>query len=172
MPVLFDDLKTDGLLGPIHVALAESFRRLDGSISEEVVLATALASEQLSRGHVCLDLDSLPGISFQSADHDAPARTISDWPSRAAWTRSLRDSSLVTTIDVSDSNDSKSLKTPLVFDAQHERVYLARYWHYEQTLAGLIRRRVASTLLPLDEARLQQDVATLFPDRETPGGRG
>ncbi len=172
MPVSFDDLKNEGLLAPIHVALAESFRRLDDGVSDEVVLAAALASEQLSRGHVCLNLDSLPGISFQSADRDSPAQTISDWPSRAVWTRSLRDSSLVTTVEASISSDGRSLGTALVFDAQHDRVYLARYWHYEQTLAELIRRRMASPLLPLDESRLQQDVAALFPDRETPGGRG
>ncbi len=172
MPVSFEDLNNEGLLAPIHVALAESFRLLERTVADEVVLAAALASEQLSRGHVCLDLDSLTGISFQSADYDAPARAISDWPSRAAWTRSLRDSSLVTTIETSVSSDGKSLSTPIVFDAQHDRVYLARYWHYEQTLAGLIRRRVALPLLPLDEVRLQQDIAALFPDRETAGGRG
>ena len=77
MPVSFEDLKNDGLLAPIHVALAESFRRLDRDVPDEVVLAAALTSEQLSRGHVCLDLDSLPGISFQSADHDATA--CSSW---------------------------------------------------------------------------------------------
>lgn len=172
MPVSFEDLKNDGLLAPIHVALAESFRRLDRDVPDEVVLAAALASEQLSRGHVCLDLDSLPGISFQSASHDAPARTISDWPNRAAWARPLRNSSLVTAVEPSDIQDNWSPDTPVVFDEQHGRVYLARYWHYEQTLAGLIRRRVNSPLQSLDEARLQQDIETLFPDRETPGGRG
>ncbi|MBI1310522.1 exodeoxyribonuclease V subunit alpha [bacterium] len=172
MPVSFEQLKTHGLLAPIHLALAESFRRLDPNVSEGVVLAAALAGEQLSRGHVCLDLDSLDSVSFQPADLDVPARTISDWPHRADWAHCLQNSSLVTTIEASASDDCRSPDTPLVFDTQHHRVYLARYWHYEQTLAALIRRRVNSPLQPPDEAKLQQDIATLFPDRDTPGGRG
>jgi exodeoxyribonuclease V alpha subunit len=172
MPVSFEDLKNDGLLAPIHVALAESFRRLDRHVPDEVVLAAALASEQLSRGHVCLDLNSLPGLSFQPADHNEPARTISDWPGRAEWTRGLQSSSLVSTVEGEGSGDSRSLRTPLVFDTVYSRVYLARYWHYERTLAGLIRRRVNSSLRTLDETTLQQHIAMLFPDRESSGGRG
>jgi len=173
MPVSFEQLKADDLLSPIHVALAESFRRLDRNVADDVILAAALASEQLSRGHVCLNLSSLDGVSFQCSDRDAPARTISDWPARDNWARELRNSPLVTTIESATSNErDQPVSTPLVFDAAHNRVYLARYWHYEQTLAGLIRRRVNSALATFDETRLQQDIAILFPDRESPGGRG
>ncbi|MHC4879533.1 MAG: exodeoxyribonuclease V subunit alpha [Planctomycetota bacterium] len=173
MPVSFEHLKTEGLLAPIHVALAESFRRLDRNISENLVLLTALTSEQLSRGHVCLNLDGLNTISFQPPDHDSHARTFSDWPSLSSLTDALHSSPLVTPIESTTSTDRfLSPGTPLVFDGPNRRLYLARYWHYEQTLANRIRGRLASPLNHFDEAQLRRDIAQLFPDRDTDGGRG
>ena len=98
MSVSFEQLKAEGLLAPVHIALAESFRRLDRHIAEELVLVTALTSDELSRGHVCLNLKSLNNISFEAPEHDSHARSFSDWPSVDRLTASLQDSQLVTVV--------------------------------------------------------------------------
>ena len=52
----FQQLKGDGVLAPIHQAFGETVQRLDAVANSDVVLAAVLCSEQLARGHVCLDL--------------------------------------------------------------------------------------------------------------------
>lgn len=170
MPVSFERLRAEGVLGPLHVALAESLRRLDRETADEVLLAAALASEQLGRGHVCLTLDSLPSISFASPHAESGNRSYTDWPEPDHWNQALQESALVTAVD-STSPCSDEITTPLVYDIGHRRVYLSRYWYYERTLAGLIRRRMAADLRPVDELRIRQDIDRLFPDRETAAGR-
>jgi hypothetical protein len=56
MTVSLEQLVKDGVLAPIHRGLAEMIGRLDGNANGEIMLAAALASDQLARGHVCLDL--------------------------------------------------------------------------------------------------------------------
>ncbi|MEW6346498.1 MAG: exodeoxyribonuclease V subunit alpha [Pseudomonadota bacterium] len=135
-----------------------------------LVLAAALASHQLGRGHVCLDLQatlddptfalSLPPDGPQANTTTEPPQAPADVLSGvdlARWLAALEHPALV---------GEEAGNTPLV--RVGTRLYLRRYWQYEQDVrAGIERRLAASAQM---EASLQADAArtaldVLFPPR-------
>jgi exodeoxyribonuclease V alpha subunit len=160
----FQQLVVDGVLAPFHQAFGETIQRLDTAASSDVVLAAVLCSEQLARGHVCLDLSSAHEITFPTAEADLHFRQYNNWPNESEWIEHLQNSPLVTVAE--HSADWLSSTTPLVLDAERRRLYLARYWFFEQKLVGDIATRLQQTVITFDEARLQNDIRQLFPDRE------
>lgn len=162
-------LVADGVLAPIHQAFSETLQRIDASANQEVLLAAVLCSEQLSRGHVCLDLSSARQIAFPMPDADDRIRHYDNWPDESVWIAYLRNSPLVTVIG--RESDGDSLTTPLVLDVEQRRLYLARYWYFEQRLASNIVSRLQKPTVSLNEARLQTEIAELFPNREDAGSR-
>lgn len=159
----FQQLVVDGVLAPFHQAFGETIQRLDTSASPDVVLAAVLCSEQLARGHVCLELSSAHEITFPTADADLHFRQYNNWPNASKWLEHLQNSPLVTV--AKRSADWESPATPLVLDAEHGRLFLARYWYFEQMLVDNIATRLQQTGIRFDEARLQNDIEQLFPDR-------
>jgi exodeoxyribonuclease V alpha subunit len=135
-----------------------------------LVLAAALASHQLGRGHVCLDLQATlddPAFAL-SLPPDGPQALVAAEPPQspaevltgvtlARWLAALDQPALV---------DTQTGNTPLVLVGT--RLYLRRYWQYEQDVrAGIERRLAASAQM---EASLQADSArtaldALFPPR-------
>lgn len=169
MTLTFQRLCDEGVLGPIHRAFGELLRRLDPEAHPHVLLAGVVASEQLSRGHVCLDLKAAEHITFANDDSGENARAYSGWPKAASWSKELQHSGLVMPLTAFD--DGSSITRPLVFDAEQQRVYLARYWFLQQQLAGWIADRVKSRPITLDRQQLAVDVAKLFPQREQESDR-
>tara|TARA_R110002072_G_scaffold303099_1_gene493534 strand:+ start:282071 stop:284293 length:2223 start_codon:yes stop_codon:yes gene_type:complete len=165
----FQQLAVDGVLSPIHQAFADTLQRVDASTSPDVLLAAVLCSEQLTRGHVCLDLSVAHQIAFPTTDLDSRIRQYNNWPEVTTWVENLENSPLVTVVE--RGADWEAAATPLVLDVERCRLYLARYWYFEQRLAGNIARRLAQNPLPFDEARLRSEIAELFPDRENAGSR-
>jgi exodeoxyribonuclease V alpha subunit len=119
-------------------------------------LAAALASRKRSEGHICLDLEALAGSTFP----DLPADGISpiQLPRLKDWTKALKPSPVVGL-----PGDFK----PLVLDARH-RLYLHRYWEYEQSLAAAILKRATELPPQPDPPMLNQKLQALFPPE--PGG--
>ena len=165
----FQQLVVDGVLSPIHQAFGDTLQRLDPSASPEVLLAAVLCSEQLARGHVCLDLPSAHAIVFPTSETDSRIRQYDNWPEESSWVDNLQNSPLVTVVE--RGSNRKSLSTPLVLDLARRRLYLTRYWYFEQRLAVSIADRLKLESLTFDEARLQNDIASLFPDRQNSGSR-
>jgi exodeoxyribonuclease V alpha subunit len=75
---------------------------------------------------------------------------------------------MVTTRTSADA--AENLNRPLVLDRAKRRLYLARYWHFQQRLAKSLVERLRLAPLAMKEDRLAADIARLFPDRGTPGG--
>ncbi len=144
-----------------------------GFIADEVpdappllLLAAALASHQLGRGHPCLDLEQTladPGfaLSLPPEDSAGEARAGAAAPplpsavlaavSLADWQAALGHPQLV-----SDGAGA----TPLV--RAGARLYLRRYWQYEQSVRAAIDARLA-TPLPVPENVLRDALEVLFP---------
>ena len=119
-----------------HFALF--IRRFGGGFPTE--RAARSLSRAVRQGHICLDLNRQPeGIS----DNDIP------WPSLDQWRQALSLSRAV-----ASSGDNAA--TPLVLDSAG-RLYLRRYYAYEQSLAGALRERAA--LFPEDVAAEGQEAA-------------
>ncbi len=133
-----------------------------------LILAAALTSHQLGRGHVSLDLCatlsdpeyalSLPPDGVAAGGMGKPA----DLPAEVLgcvnlkqWQKALAHPTLV---------GSGAGNTPLVLAGS--RLYLRRYWQYEQDLRAAIDRRLTRSAslqagLPIKE--MHQTLAVLFP---------
>jgi exodeoxyribonuclease V alpha subunit len=162
-------LVVDGVLSPIHQAFGDTLQRLDSSASSDVLLAAVLCSEQLARGHVCLDLSSAHTIAFPTSETNSRIQQYNNWPEKSEWIDNLQNSPLVTSVKLGAEWESSS--TPLVLDVDRRRLYLARYWYFEQRLAANIAGRLKQDPPRFDEARLQVEIAKLFPDRENAASR-
>lgn len=134
--------------------------------SPELLLAIALSSHQLGRGHVCLDLEatlddpymalSLPPEQAENSSLDRvimPAELLSGW-TVADWTDNIRHADLV--------NDGSG-QSPLVLDGK--RLYLRRYWRHERSVEASIEQLLGQNS-PIDPSLLPdlaQRLSTLFP---------
>ncbi len=154
-------------LRPLDVAFAEFVRQEAPDAPPLLILAAALASHQLGRGHACLDLAatltdptfalSLPPEGAGTPDDDPPPRpaevleglTLPDW-----------QAALVCPDLVGPGPGA----TPLVLAGP--RLYLRRYWGYEQAVrAGIDDRLARSATLQagLPTATMRQILDGLFP---------
>lgn len=117
--------------------------KLSGSHNPAVFLAAALASRSCREGHVCLDLAAcagkaiFPDMGKESAEGPAEEMTeglLPVCPELSHWEKILRASSVVGT-----PGEYK----PLILD-DDARLYLYRYWFYEDTLIRFIQSCVDS----------------------------
>lgn len=119
-------------------------QRLTGDTApEEVRLAARCVSRARAQGHVCITLSEIAAID--------------DAPSAATLRKKLRASSVV---------GAPGDFTPLILDP-HDRLYLRRYWEYEQQLAAsIVSRRTAHNSHSLGKKDdLQQVAATRAASR-------
>ncbi|WP_321964618.1 exodeoxyribonuclease V subunit alpha [Paraburkholderia sp. J7] len=141
-----------------------------------LLLAAALASHQLGRGHVCLDLKatledpafalSLPpdGPQVLAAVPAQPPAEVLAGVTLAQWRAALAAPDLVS--EETAATDVAAGNAPLVLVGT--RLYLRRYWQYEQDVREGIERRLGraarlEAALPLDVARAALDA--LFAPR-------
>ncbi len=116
-----------------------------------VALAAALTSRTRTEGHICLNLEALAGTPFP----ENPIEGVNpiQLPSLSGWTKELKISPVV---------GSPGQFSPLVIDARH-RLYLHRYWQYEQTLAAEILKRSSEAVDEANDEGLRQKLKDLFP---------
>src|SRR5262245_55498176 len=145
-----DALRQDEQLSELDLHFGRMLTRLGGCDTPELTMAACLVSHGTSHGHVCIDLNDLAGRPlFAQAGEPWPA------PALPAWTATLLASPVV-----GRPGDFR----PLVLDEQG-RLYLYRYWQYEQQVAEALRRRAAYPSPDLDPGRLHDCLARLFPPR-------
>ncbi|MEC4748051.1 exodeoxyribonuclease V subunit alpha [Methylomicrobium sp. Wu6] len=151
-----------GWLNHLNRAFVRFLLDQDSNASEAVLWAGALVSHQLDRGEVYLDLEQLsqqpgltlaiPGDDAWASESEAAHAELSALKvySLGQWQAALQQSALVSAGQGS---------TPLVLDGK--RLYLRRYWQYQQTLDQCIDRRLPPVRDTLPES-LQAQLKTLF----------
>ena len=165
---LLDDWLACGWLRALDRALAGFLLEREPSTDARVLLAAALVSHQLGHGHVCLDLGmtldepdfalSLPPEGEDSIDVLLPSQLLRSL-TLADWQAALNSSRVV------DSGQFEHTLRPLVLVGQ--RLYLRRYFRYEQQVVQGLQRRLAQPLT-IPEA-LPQRLAALFAEsQQTP----
>ncbi len=147
-----DSLLAEGALGDLDVHFARLMARLAGDDSPELVLAACLASHGAGNGHVCVDLREAASQTVLDAASPVVAPPLGPWLER------LRGS-----LAVGVPGEHK----PLVLDPVG-RLYLYRYWAYEQHLAKDLSARAEARVDDVDEAVLRAGLGRLFP----PAGGG
>jgi exodeoxyribonuclease V alpha subunit len=122
-----------GALAPIDVALGRLLAQKSARDGALIGLAGALASAALAQGHSCLPLANAGEFiaNFLPSDAERPAL-----PALDMWSAALRESELVAV--------ETSKPAALVIDAR-DRIYLRRYFRYEQEVANSLRERLSHT---------------------------
>ncbi|MHB0776620.1 exodeoxyribonuclease V subunit alpha [Halomonas sp. WWR20] len=169
-----------GWLRALDVHFVRFLEAHEAQAEECVLLAAALASHQLGRGHVCLDLAqalrdpgavlSLPPQDGRHDPNDPQAAVVS--PERLlasldlnTWIDCLGASRLVSA-PAGESATHEQTLTPLVLHGT--RLYLRRYWQCERAVAERLATRMGA---PLEvSAMLRQRLDALFADNHAGAG--
>ncbi len=140
-------LYRQGVLGDQDVQFARLMCRLADNQAPELALGAALASRWTASGHVCLALAAEAGKPLGMG--------AERWvlPEKSSWEAALRQSPVV---------GRPGEYRPLILD-QAGRLYLYRYWEYQQELAEALRLRAGLLAEGVDEALLQEGLQRLFP---------
>ncbi|WP_051906652.1 exodeoxyribonuclease V subunit alpha [Methylomarinum vadi] len=153
-------------LRPVDLALTRFLWEENRDAAPELLLATALISHQLGRGHVCLDLRATlddpymalslpPDLYLEDAEDVGLPSDLLSGLSLSAWAEKIGHDDLV---------GEGHGNTPLVFDG--ERLYLRRYWQYERGVESAIEQRLKSSARireELSEEKLRLYLSELFP---------
>lgn len=153
---LLQQFNDAGILGPADVHVALRLQKLGGEQSENVLLATALATRAVRLGSVCVDLNRLSDITVES-DVDVAALP---WPDRADVVADLKRSTLVTGAE----HPLRPLR--LVDTTEGELLYLERYFRQEQSIRRILDERAGSHP-PVNAERVADALRDLF---HTPSG--
>jgi exodeoxyribonuclease V alpha subunit len=148
MTELIRQFRQQGLLSSLDRQLAIRLGRLSSETDESVLLAAALASRAPRHGHICVEIQS---VSQRLVPDEA--ETELPWPDPPIWLDALRRSPLV-------RDRSSTLTTPLVLD--RDRLYLDRYWRYQQRLADQLATRASQFTELSDKSRLRAGLDRLF----------
>jgi exodeoxyribonuclease V alpha subunit len=118
----------DQEFGDIDRHFADFVARFGGD-EKLVRLAAASLSRSIREGNICLTLtrSALPATEIEVEVEDLKWPTVSEWRATLAKSKA-----------VGGPND----KTPLVID-ESNRLYLRRYWNYQQRLAIALREKAA-----------------------------
>jgi exodeoxyribonuclease V alpha subunit len=151
-----DTALAQGHLRTLDRAFALFLRSLDASADDRVIAAGALASFELGNGHIGVDVGNLLGDL--AMDHDR-ALALPITPEPTEWIRALQASPLV----AGNTDDAAS---PMVLDGG--RLYLRRYWRYEQHVAEGIASRLGGGEFPAID--LVDDLDRLFNGQAVDAG--
>jgi exodeoxyribonuclease V alpha subunit len=137
---------------PLDLHFARFIAKISGDRREEVFRAAALVSRSTGEGNICLDIKALAGRLASAGE------TANDYPPFEEWRKILADNRAV-----GRPGDLR----PLILDGQG-RLYLYRYWDYENILAGFISDRVKGAAgrapwPPPNVSLIREKLNLLFP---------
>ncbi len=164
---LLDRWVARGWLRALDRAFAAFLAREVPDAPAPLLLAAALASHQLGRGHVCLDLAQTlaePDLALSLPPEGDSLEDPPPRPSALLGELALTDwqAALAHPLIVGDGPGN----TPLVLDAT--RLYLRRYWHHERSIQQHIAARLEGDANDAtDTATLARALAALFPAIDT-----
>ena len=139
-----------GLLSEIDIHFAQFIIGFSPDHDADIFLAAALVSHATGQGDICLNLDTAAGqLLTGTQDFKNPI----ECPELDVWLEKLTTSPTV---------GRPGEICPLILDAKN-RLYLYRYWEYENTLSSLIDNRIRKNFEDLDFQRLKQSLDRLFP---------
>ncbi len=138
-----------GLVSHMDIHFARLMVKLEGRDVPELFLAAALVSTYKSKGDVCLDLSDIGGTAVTDNGEDSFV-----CPETDLWVEKLDKTSVV--------GKPGELK-PLILDTKN-RLYMYRYWEYQDNLVNLIKKRILEFDHHVDLIKLKQGLHRLFPE--------
>ena len=148
-----NSLLQKGLFFEIDVHFAKFITGFSAADDTDIFLAAAMVSHATGSGDICLNLAKVAGSRLDGTQTDHQAIRC---PQLDVWLERLRAHPAV---------GSPGKIRPLILDAKN-RLYLYRYWDYENTLSKSIEKRVRNPLAGLDFKRLKNALGRLFPEND------
>lgn len=145
-----DAAKKAGILDPLDQHFASFMERLSGPPNDTLWLAAALASHATHLGHICVDLNQMAERPLLTSKGEREGPPLPDLP---GWRESLRNSGVV---------GAPGDYAPLILD-EKDRLYLQRYWTYQDVLASWISKRAGETENGPGDKAVKGTLETLFP---------
>jgi len=145
-------------LSRLDLHFARLMERLSQVSDPGLTAVAALASRATREGHVCLDLRRLRAAGQGSLSEEAWNYRVG----RFAWLGE-RPERLLSTAVVGRPGERR----PMILD-DAGRLYLYRYWAYENDLVQWVRRRSERLIPAPDTALVRAILNRLFPQGETP----
>ncbi len=139
-----------GFFSPLDFHFARFLTTLSGKDDPYLFLAAALASRHIGEGHICLDLSAVAGRALvleEQIESKMVCPGLEEWYAR-----------LLKCPVVGRPGDY----VPLILDKM-ARLYLHRYWEYQDTLAGVLKERVSSENQGIDVVLFRDGLERLFP---------
>ncbi|MGH8582292.1 MAG: exodeoxyribonuclease V subunit alpha [Gammaproteobacteria bacterium] len=144
---LLDSLYRQGALEAIDVHFGRCIAGLDPEAGPALGLAAALTSHWTRLGHVCTELAALAGQPLLDTERAPRA------PGLDAWLAALRRSPAV---------GAPGERRPLVLDGGG-RLYLYRYWQYEQEVAQSLLERVSDNGTQPEPEAIRTALDAIYP---------
>ena len=142
-----------GYISHIDLHFAKFITNLEKHEDPDILLAAALVSRSTGNGDGCLDLTAAaqkPIIFGQNRENEFMPPKLSEWVE-----------TLIQSRVVGRPGDVR----PLILDDKY-RLYLYRYWDYEQRLSTAIIDRINNDIDNIDMLTLSDGLNRLFPDNE------
>jgi exodeoxyribonuclease V alpha subunit len=139
-------------LSYLDIHFAHLMLRLSSSQDDELFLASALVSSQTRAGHICLDLRQLEDPQFLREKLGEDFKNL-PLQSAAGAEAALSASSVV---------GPPGSYRPLILD-DRTRLYLNRYWRYQNRLADLVITRVQDSPTTADPSAIRASLNKYFP---------
>ncbi|ALG69539.1 exodeoxyribonuclease V subunit alpha [Beggiatoa leptomitoformis] len=150
-------LQQHAVLSEIDVHFGRFIARLAQTTDENIMLSAALTSYMVAQGHVCLDLNLYANSLFpNTTETELSDDNYLQLPTLEQWKTSLQQSHVVGHL-----GEYK----PLILE--NNRLYLYRYWDYEQLLAQQIHQRLYRASPAIDKQQLSIDINNLFENKTT-----
>lgn len=145
-----DKLQEQGIFSPLDIHFARFMEQLAGGQDPSLCLAAALLSSHTRQGHVCLDIAALGGKPLWDGKE---GETPLVCPGSREWYQGIEKARVV---------GGQGDYTPLVLDTGG-RLYLRRYWEYQQGLVTSISERIRGSEKEIDLRLLTEGLERLFP---------
>ncbi|MBU0673739.1 MAG: exodeoxyribonuclease V subunit alpha [Proteobacteria bacterium] len=126
----------------LDISFADFLSRLAGG-GDRIRLGAALVSKALGQGHGCVDLENVLAERIPGSN--------SGEVSLVRWREELSDSSVV---------GGAGTLCPLILD--ENRLYLHRYWQYEDEVRRFLLNRMSQPLLVFDRVQMYRQIRNIF----------
>jgi exodeoxyribonuclease V alpha subunit len=147
---LISTLNTAGIFSRIDIHFARFILDFSNDQDPDIFLAAALVSRATANGDICLDLDSMSEtVLIEKQAGQAPIF----YPPVEKWRPKLEAHPTV---------GKPGQRCPLIID-DHNRLYLYRYWEYENKLSLSIRDRASRELADFNPLGVNATLNRLFP---------
>jgi exodeoxyribonuclease V alpha subunit len=143
-----------GYLSEIDVHFAKFITGLDKNDHPDIFIAAALVSRATGDGDGYLDLNSItrkPILLEINGDKCLKSPKLSKW---------------LETLNQSRAVGRPGEFRPLILDDKN-RLYLYRYWDYENRLSTAIKKRIREDIQGIDQSILKDSLNRLFPNNGT-----